>query len=204
MNANTKTLFAVGRQFYADFVAALYVGYTEHGQHAYFFALLYAALPKSSRYIQFNGHRLCVIQKEYPTATNHGRSQRQHWDISVIKVSPPTANLTGYDYLPLQAVAEFGMNEDIDHLTNDIDRLTHREANVSDKFAFHLYRFSAGGRRVLRRDWSANSGRTDSLESIAKTVVGTDVTLFFAVSDRTGRHTNGAWLICNQNISQFA
>jgi hypothetical protein len=204
MNANTKTLITVGRQFCADFVAAPYVCYTEHGQHAYFFALLYAAFPKSSRYVKFNDHRLCVIQKEYPTATNLGRSKRQHWDISVIKVPPPTANCTGYDYLPLQAVAEFGMNEDIYHLKNDIDRLTHRDANVRDKFAFHLYRFSAGGRRVSRRDWSANSGCADSLETIAKTVVDTDVTLFFAVSDRTGRNTNGAWLIRNQNISQFA
>ena len=110
MNANTKTLIAVGRQFCADFVAAPYVCYTEHGQHAYFFALLYAALPESSRYVLFNGHRICVIQKEYPTATNLGRSQRQHWDISVIKVPPPSANRTRYDYLPLQAAAEFGEN----------------------------------------------------------------------------------------------
>lgn len=109
-----------------------------------------------------------------------------------------------FDYLPLQAVAEFGMNERINHLSDDIARLTHNESNVVDKFAFHLYRFSNGANPVSRRDWSPDSNHIESLDSIAETVRGTDVTLFFAVSDRTGGHTNGAWSIRDGDVSKFA
>jgi hypothetical protein len=137
MNANTEKLIYVGRAFCEQFVINPYLCYTEHGQHAYFFALLYVALPESSRYLHHDGHRVCCIQKEYPTATSLGRSKRQHWDIALIKIPTRTGDQYAYDYLQLQAVAEFGMNKHIDHLKDDIDRLSHNEANVDDKFAFH-------------------------------------------------------------------
>ena len=204
MNENTDILISTGHTFCERFVANPYVCYTEHGQHAYFFALLYAALPESSRYLQIEGQQVCSIQKEYPTATSLGRSKRQHWDIALSQTPPDSATPNAYDYLPLQAVAEFGMNERINHLIDDIDRLTHNESNVADKFAFHLYRFSDGANSVSRRDWSPESEHIESFESIVDTVRGTDVTLFFAVSDRTGRHPNGAWSIRDGNVLQFA
>ena len=204
MDANSQTLMSTGKAFCIDFVANPYLCYTEHGQHAYFFALLYAALPESSRYFDCNGKKVCAIQKEYPTATSLGRSKRQHWDIALIRHPAESDRSLEYDYLPLQAVAEFGMNERIDHLKDDIDRLTHDEANIVDKFVFHLYRLSEGANPISRRDWSPDSVHIKSLDSIANTICGTDVTLFFAQSDLTGRHANGAWIIRDSDVSQIA
>jgi len=62
-----------------------------------------------------------------------GKPQRQHWDIALIQ-SPPQhnhfSNISTYDYLKLAAVVEFGLNENIVHLQDDIERLSHARANV--------------------------------------------------------------------------
>ena len=74
-------------EFCKEFIEHPYLCYTEHGLHALFFARLYEKLPKSMRYFDFHKHRVCVIQKEYPTDHSLGKSRRQNWDISVI--TPP-------------------------------------------------------------------------------------------------------------------
>jgi hypothetical protein len=68
--------------FCRDFLSRPYLCYTEHGLHALFFSRLYDALPSEERYTYCNDRQLCVLQKEYPTATKLGKSKRQHWDIS--------------------------------------------------------------------------------------------------------------------------
>src|SRR6266508_1418455 len=96
-------------EFCKEFLLRPYLCYTEHGLHALFFARLYHALPMDARYTRCNGLELCVLQKEYPTAHNLGKSQRQHWDISLVKtpVNAPQRPCC-FDYLPLAAVLEFG------------------------------------------------------------------------------------------------
>jgi hypothetical protein len=76
--------------------------------------MLYNAFHPSKGTRNGKGKRICVVQKEYPTAGNLGKPQRQHWDISVIKNPPeclPNISKYSYDCLKLAAVIEFGMNE---------------------------------------------------------------------------------------------
>ena len=95
------------------------------------------------------------------------------------------------------------MNERLDHLVDDIDRLSHAEANIEDTFAVHLYRFSDGADPISRRDQSPQSLHIASQEMIANTVAGKKVTVFFAVADRTRSHENGAWIFRDGNVEQI-
>jgi hypothetical protein len=97
-------------QFCSEFVQDPYLCYTEHGQHALFYTMLYNALPEQQRYATLHGNKLCVVQKEYPTAGNLGKPQRQHWDIAVIQTPPEGIGTEPqvYDYLKLTAAVEFG------------------------------------------------------------------------------------------------
>jgi len=77
----------VAKEFVLEFIANPYLCYTEHGQHARFYTMLYNALPAEQRYTKWGANTVCVIQKEYPTAGKLGKPQRQHWDVAVIKTS---------------------------------------------------------------------------------------------------------------------
>ena len=100
-------------KFTLEFIQNPYLCYTEHGQHARFYQMLYDELDVSQRYFTCMGQKVCVIQKEYPTAGNLSKPQRQHWDIAIIKSPAESApdKKPSYDYLKLKAVVEFGMNE---------------------------------------------------------------------------------------------
>jgi hypothetical protein len=114
--------------FCEDFVQNPYKCYTEHGQHALFYSRLMNVLPEHQRYISFEGKQVCILQKEYPTASNLEKSKRQHWDIAIL-IEPVLTSLTtlhDYDHLPLFAGIEFGMNETEEHLEEDIRRLCHK------------------------------------------------------------------------------
>src|SRR6266700_4198811 len=116
--------------FCQEFIRRPYLCYTEHGHHARCFTQLYNRLRPEDRYTWCNGQELCVLQKEYPTATNLGKSRRQHWDIALIRtpiVAPQRP--MAFDYLPLAAAIEFGLNCGSDHLQDDIARLCHPEAS---------------------------------------------------------------------------
>jgi len=56
--------------FCVEFVDHPYLCYTEHGQHALFYTKLYSALPEELRYATWQQQKICVLQKEYPTAKN--------------------------------------------------------------------------------------------------------------------------------------
>jgi hypothetical protein len=189
--------------FCKEFIARPYLCYTEHGLHALFFSRLYHALPEDSRYTACNGQELCVIQKEYPTAHNLGKSRRQHWDISLIKtpVVPP-ARPNAYDYLPLAAVVEFGLNCPSDHLEDDITRLCHPEAIVDRRFVVHLYRLSSVTGKVSGRDWSPESTILCSRDSIQVVLRNRPVEVFFGVVDATGANQSGLWGITGNGIEQ--
>ena len=57
----------------------------------------------------------------------------------------------------LDAVIEFSMNESKELLVDDIERLSHVEANLTQDFAVQLYRLSKPGYRLSGRDWSPKS-----------------------------------------------
>lgn len=87
--------------------------------------MLYNAIPEEQRYITWQNQKVSTLQKEYPTASNLGKPQRQHWDIAVLS-TPPESVMIGansYDYLRLAAVIEFGMNETEEHLIQAIRHL---------------------------------------------------------------------------------
>jgi hypothetical protein len=150
----------------------------------------------------WEGKRVCVIQKEYPTACDLGKSRRQNWDIAVIQSpaqSLPNENPT-YDYLMLDSVVEFGLNESKDHLIDDIDRLCHPKSNVKNKFIVHLYRLSKG---ISERDWSPDSARLLKPDEIADLVPNNDADIYFGQVDNTGRLQSGLWRINENKITKL-
>ncbi len=184
-------------QFCLDFLRHPYLCYTEHGQHALYFSTLFAALPEHARFGTWQGQKVSMLQKEYPTATHLGKSQRQHWDIALLK-SPLSSRISGpraYDYLLLQAAIEFGMNEAPEHLRDDIKRLTHPDCNMDYGFVVHLHRLSDAKSHFSGRDWSPTSARFLDRETIHQLVLGKPVEVYFAVADQTRPTDNGAWLI---------
>lgn len=189
--------------FCKEFLSRPYLCYTEHGLHALFFSRLYNALPAQSRYTDCNGLELCVIQKEYPTAHNLGKSRRQHWDISLIKtpVVPPDRP-NAFDYLPLSAVVEFGLNCPSDHLADDITRLCHPEANVAHRFVVHLYRLSGVTNKLSGRDWAPESNILCSKDSVRVVLRNRPVEVFYGVVDATGANPSGLWVITGYGIEQ--
>lgn len=160
------------RDFCVEFVSHPYLCYTESGQHALFYSMLYTALPEKERYTEWQGKTVCVLQKEYPTAHNLGKGKRQHWDVAVLCNPPePIPNMPkSYDYLKLSAVVEFGLNEAVDHLIDDIQRLGHPRANLVQGFVVHLYRLSDAGATFSSRDWSARSGLRLTVEQVNQEV----------------------------------
>lgn len=185
--------------FCLNFIQNPYKSYTEHGQHALFYSMLYSAIPDDHKFVFWENQKICVIQKEYPTAGKLGKPQRQHWDIAILK-SPPESFRSGpgsYDYLRLFAVIEFGLNESEEHLKDDIDRLCHLEGNIENRFLVHLYRLSKGGAKFSGRDWSSKSPRIRTVEQVRELTIGKPVEIIYGMSDSTGMYESGIWNITN-------
>ena len=184
-------------EFCKEFIRDPYLCYTEHGLHALFFARLYNAFPEECRYFDFEGRKVCVIQKEYPTHHHLGRSRRQHWDISVIKTPiPEPVCKPAYDHFHLAAVVEFGMNCGQGHLLDDIERLTHPEANLYRPFLVHLDRFSDGALHVSDRDWNSRYTSRLKMETVATMLVGhPDLYVLYGIVDQNDPNSKGLWRI---------
>lgn len=181
--------------FCTDFVENPYKCYTEHGQHALFFSMLNAAIPEEKKFIYWENQKICVIQKEYPTAMNLEKSKRQHWDVAILK-SPAESLIRGpgsMDYLRLFAVVEFGLNESGEHLQDDIERLCHQGSNIEHRFIIHLYRLSKSGALLSGRDWSPKSPRILKIDEVQQMASGKPIEIFYAVSDSTSTKTSGIW-----------
>ena len=194
------------RDFCLEFINEPYTCYTEHGLHALFYTRLFNTFLEDRRYTDWLGKRVCVIQKEYPTAGNLGKPQRQHWDISVIKTPPESilaSSSISYDYLKLSAVIEFGMNEDLEHFIDDIERVCHPDANAEERFVIHYYRLSQPGQKFSNRDWSPNSRQLLSKEKIAEIVSDKAVEVYLGVYDSTEKHPSGVWMIKQGRILQM-
>lgn len=187
----------VTEDFCKEFIEDPYLCYTEHGQHALFYTKLFNAIHEDMRYISWRGNKVCIIQKEYPTAGKLGKPSRQHWDIAVIK-SPPTSKKEGsrsFDYLSLDIVIEFGLNEDIEHLRDDIERISHSDSNVDFGILIHLHRLSTPGAPISGRDWSPKSKRIVKRDEIAELITGKELEVYYGLRDMTGNHETGLWLI---------
>jgi hypothetical protein len=184
-------------EFCLNFITNPYLCYTEHGQHAQFYTMLYNVLPEEQRYITHKNQKVCVIQKEYPTAGKLGKPKRQHWDIAILSPEQEDTYIAGcsYDYLKLLAAIEFGMNESREHLEDDIERLCHDEANVEQGFIVHLYRLCESGNLFSGRDWSSRSPKIMTAEDILKLSIGKPVEIYLGLTDSTGKYTSGVWRI---------
>jgi hypothetical protein len=191
-----KTLVQLGREFMVD----PYLCYTEHGLHTRFLSKLYDALPTEERYAECKSKRFCIIQKEYPTAHHLGRSKRQHWDAAIIKtpiIVPSRAN--AFDYLPLAAVVEFGLNCSLDHLADDIERLCHPQSNVDARFVVHLYRLSGDTDKISGRDLAPHSKMVCPRRSIQEALTkGVDVEVFYGIVDSTRTNLTGLWSLTSR------
>jgi len=150
------------------------------------------------------GQKVCVVQKEYPTSDKLGKPQRQHWDIAVLH-SPPESIIEGagaYDYLKLDAVIEFGMNEGKAHLIDDIERLCHAEANLTQGFTVHLYRLSKPGFQLSGRDWSPRSKRLLTAGDILWLSSDKPVEIYLAIYDSTHTYLSGIWQIVDEQVNK--
>ncbi len=187
-------------EFCIDFVNNPYLCYTEHGIHAYFYSNLYNTIPRDQKYVYVRDKKMCIIQKEYPTNHNLGKSKRQNWDIAVI--APEQINTNSlYDFLKLDSVIEFGLNEPLDHLKDDLERLSHQEANVRNKYVVHLHRISGNGmERVSGRDWSPRSKRIVGLADITQIVVDSDVVIYYAIFDESNTLEMGVWKVTSVEV----
>jgi hypothetical protein len=147
-----------------------------------------------------------VLQKEYPTAHNLGKPQRQHWDIALLQNPPQhslASTLFAYDYLRLAAVVEFGLNAHVAHLQDDIDRLAHAQANVEQAYLIHLYRLSPSGAKFSGRDWSAASKQIVSLAQVAALNCGRTAVIYYGMADQMGTFENGVWRIADGEIMRL-
>lgn len=206
MDKMKKTVKKAIIDFCIEFVNHPYLCYTEHGLHARFYNNLYNALPLDKRYIKWKGEKICVIQKEYRMADACGKSQRQHWDISIIQ-SPPSNKYSSsfpFDYLTLDSAVEFGLNENKEHLIDDINRLCHPKSNVNNRFVVHLYRISGrGDKKNSNRDLSPKSASLLSAEEITKLSKNKNVEIYLVYFDSTKKYQSGIWQIYNNEISSI-
>jgi hypothetical protein len=188
--------------FCEEFLVHPYLCYTEHGQHARFACQLYHAIREEERYQLVGGHRMCRVQKEYPTNMHLDRSRRQHWDVSLIARLPETpAGSVHYDHLPLATVVEFGLNCPQAHLEDDIERLSHPDSNVHQAFIAHLFRLSVAKSRPTRRDLSPRSKKLRATDVIRQLLEGTNIEVYLGVYDPTNKNPNGLWWITAAKIA---
>lgn len=129
--------------FTKEFAISPYLSYTEHGLHAQFYHNFINKMSKDQLDGTLEGRKFRIIQKEYPTHSDLGKGQRQHWDIAIIDRNKPPKQKPLYDHMPLLAAIEFGMNESTKHLSEDIRRLL-TDDNVNVGYIVHLFRLSDG------------------------------------------------------------
>ena len=183
--------------FCIDFVNNPYLCYTEHGQHALFYTKLYTAFPETELYDMWQQQKVCLLQKEYPTAGKLGKPQRQHWDVSVLSqpLSANTVHIHSYDYFELLAAIEFGLNEPKEHLKEDMRRLDHPDSNVANGIIVHLYRLSESGLKFSGRDWTSRSKRIVTLQEVIALTVNSSCEVYYSLFESTNPQKNGVWHI---------
>jgi len=181
--------------FCVEFVKSPYLCYTEHGLHVRFCSILSERLTEQEMYGKLGDDTVCVIQKEYRTAHNLGKSKCQHWDVAVLRDPLTASSKPEYDHLMIEAAIEFGLNEGKKHLCEDIRRLSHPLSNVESGFAVHLYRVSESMSKRDKNPKSRMIWPRDDLSDLKKLVVDSDVSVYYALVDRTGTLRSRAYRI---------
>lgn len=185
--------------FCKQFLRSPYLCYTEHGLQALFFYDLMSMLPEGRRFSEWKGKKVCVVQRQYRTPDNLGRSTAQHWDLVALRTPleslPPRK--TCYDFLGLSAIVEFGLNPVREHLVDDIDRLAHGSVSADRKFIIHLYRLSAPGKRFSERDLTPKSSQIVKVKQAQECLDARrkdpGITIFYGMSDLTGVFGSQLW-----------
>jgi hypothetical protein len=95
------------------------------------------------------------------------------------------------------------MNADKDHLEEDIRRLSHPNSYVENKYIVHLYRISGPKPKVSNRDWTPRSKKILTLDDVFNLIKGTDIEIYFGVTDITDTHESGLWLINKKGITKI-
>jgi len=202
-----ETIRKTIKRFCLDFIQNPYLCYTEHGQHALFYTMLFNTIPEEQRFFPFEGKKVCTLQKEYPTAGKLVKSQRSHWDVAILKsstdISLAKLGINSYDYLKVFAAIEFGMNATENHLKVDIHRLSHCESNVEHGFIVHLYRLSDSGDLFSNRDWSSKSPRIRTRNQILEIENRKSVEIYYGMADITGNFDQGVWRIKGDEIQEI-
>ena len=197
---------AILKDFCVEFCSEPYLCYTEQGLHALFFSRLYNALPESQRFLEWNGRKVCAIQKEYATAHDLDKSKRQHWDVAVLKTPLTTRKEYPYDFFEIDTAVEFGLNAGENHLREDMRRLAHPSSNVRAGFAVHFHRISEG---ISKRDLSPRSTRIwpgpslTERDKLLAEVRRTNVTVYYALVDATHRYQSEASILTPSGIDRI-
>jgi hypothetical protein len=191
-------------RFCQEFLEDPYLCYTERGQHSLFYTMLFNALPEDQRYATFKDRKVCVLQNEYPTAGRLDKPQRQHWDIALLQTpfEPVARKTPAYDHLRLAAAVEFGMNVDLEHLKEDIRRLSHQQVHVRQGFVVHLYRLSPPGKLFSDRDATPRYGCVHTLREVAELAQSADVEIYHGMVDASEVYEQGLWRIRGQSVQR--
>lgn len=114
-------------------------------------------------------------------------------DISVIEKPAVAPDVTHpYDHLKLAAVVEFSLNYDEDHITSDIERLSHEKSNVGRRLIAHLYRLGLDA-RISNRVRSTDSTRIYERPEIVKLLQNRQVIVYYGIHDESKKRTSGLW-----------
>jgi hypothetical protein len=89
------------------------------------------------------------------------------------------------------------MNATEEHLVDDIERLSHLDANVKRGFIIHLYRLSTPGSPICRRDWSPRSKQIVPKETIIELSKTCSIEILYGLADCTQpSHSEACWISC--------
>ena len=186
--------------FCREFVKYPYLCYTEHGIHARFLLQLYTELPEHGRYAEWDGNRVCVVQKEYPTAASLGKPRRQHWDVAVLRtpLECPGDRLTTTPIVRLPPARDGGrVRAELRRRSprRGRARLCHRASNVDDPVIVHLYRFSTGRSHVRPRHLAPGRPAFVRSPPSPSSRPSTRLDVYYGVADSTETYPSGLWRI---------
>jgi hypothetical protein len=93
------------------------------------------------------------------------------------------------------------LNCSLIHVKDDIERLSHPDANVHQGFIAHLYRLSVAKARPTRRDLSPRSKKLQVANAIQPLLAGTTIEIYLGMYDPTNTHPTGLWQITATEIA---
>ena len=183
-----------------------YLEYNESGVHALFFHLLSENLfkndiPLSSYYVYGDiSEQVSLVQKEYRMFGKCDKTKAASWDVCALSVPLRSSiditkenerKLPPYDYLEINSIVEFGLKANLQHLEDDIRRLTHNECRAIGKFIVHLERFSD---HFSGRDYPFTSRQEFPTEDIMKNFTkDNDIKIYYVRTNKIDKSKQWVW-----------